>query len=37
MRPHAMYFPVDTVMVSMSDRTRTHEQHEADVVRMKVV
>jgi len=36
-RPHAMFFPVDTVMVSMSDRTRTHEEHEADVVRMKVI
>jgi uncharacterized RmlC-like cupin family protein len=37
MRPHAMYFPIDTVMVSISDRSRTHEEHEADVVRVEVI
>ncbi len=37
MREHAMYFPQPTVMVSMSDRSRTHEEHERDVVRVKVI
>lgn len=32
---HAMYFPVDTVMVSISPKSRTHEEHEADVVRVE--
>src|SRR5678815_2146227 len=32
---HAMYFPRDTILVSMSDRSRTHEEHEADVVRVE--
>jgi quercetin dioxygenase-like cupin family protein len=32
---HALYFPRDTILVSMSDRTRTHEEHEADVVRVE--
>lgn len=33
-REHAMYFPIHTVLISMSDRTRTHEEHERDVVRL---
>jgi dTDP-4-dehydrorhamnose 3,5-epimerase-like enzyme len=31
---HALAFPRDTILVSMSDRSRTHEEHEADVVRL---
>lgn len=31
---HALYFPRDTILVSMSSRSRTHEEHEADVVRV---
>jgi hypothetical protein len=34
MREHILYFPVDTVMVSLSDKSRTHEEHEADVIRV---
>lgn len=30
---HRVYFPVDTVLISMSARPRDHESHEADVVR----
>lgn len=33
-REHVLYFPVYTIMVSMSSRTRAHEEHEADVVRV---
>lgn len=32
---HALYFPRDTILVSMSDRSRTHEEHEKDVVRVE--
>lgn len=32
---HALKFPRDTIIVSMSDRSRTHEEHEADVVRLE--
>lgn len=32
---HAMFFQRDTLLVSMSDRSRTHEEHEADVVRVE--
>lgn len=34
MREHAMIFDKDTVMVSISSRSRTHEEHESDVVRL---
>lgn len=37
MREHVSYFPVDTVLVSISDRTRTHEEHEKDLVRVKIL
>lgn len=33
-REHIMFFDAPTVMVSMSSRSRTHEEHEADVVRV---
>ena len=33
---HALKFTRDTILVSMSDRSRTHEEHEADVVRLAV-
>jgi len=36
-REHVMFFPVFTIMVSMSNRTRTHAEHEADLVRVKVL
>lgn len=32
---HALFFPRDTILVSMSDRSRTHEEHEKDVVRVE--
>lgn len=32
---HALKFPEYTILVSMSDRSRTHEEHEADVVRLE--
>jgi oxalate decarboxylase/phosphoglucose isomerase-like protein (cupin superfamily) len=35
MREHAMRFPEGAVLVSMSSRSRTHEEHEADVVRLE--
>jgi oxalate decarboxylase/phosphoglucose isomerase-like protein (cupin superfamily) len=31
---HSTYFPVDTVLISMSRMARTHELHEADLVRL---
>ena len=31
---HWTYFPVDTVLVSVSKLHRTHEAHEADLVRV---
>ena len=31
---HAMRFPEGAILVSMSSRSRTHEEHEADVVRV---
>ena len=34
---HATLFPEDTVLVSMSKHARTHEAHEADLVRVKVI
>lgn len=34
---HATVFPEDTVLVSMSKRARTHEAHEEDLVRVKVI
>jgi quercetin dioxygenase-like cupin family protein len=37
MREHAMRFVEDTLMVSISSNTRTHEEHEADVVRVEVI
>jgi uncharacterized RmlC-like cupin family protein len=33
---HVLKFPVDTVMVSISPKSRTHEEHEADVVRVRI-
>lgn len=30
---HSTYFPVDTILISLSARSRTHAEHEADVVR----
>lgn len=33
MRWHRTYFPVDTVLISMSKRPRDHASHERDVVR----
>ena len=35
MREHAMRFPEGAILVSMSSRSRTHEEHEADVVRVE--
>ena len=32
---HSTYFPVDTVLVSMSVKTRDHASHEQDVVRLE--
>ena len=32
---HRTYFPVDTVLVSMSKNPRDHESHESDVVRVR--
>ena len=34
MREHLLYFAADTVMVSLSNKTRSHEEHEKDVVRV---
>ena len=34
-REHAMRFPVDTKMISISTLSRTHDEHEADVVRVE--
>lgn len=34
LREHAMYFPIYTELLSLSAKTRTHEEHEADVVRV---
>lgn len=31
---HATLFPVDTVLISLSRRARTHELHEQDLVRL---
>ena len=31
---HSTYFPVDTVLISMSLRPRTHEAHESDLIRV---
>lgn len=33
MRLHKCYFPVRTILVSISAKSRTHEEHEADVIR----
>jgi hypothetical protein len=33
-REHIMLFVAPTIMISMSSRSRTHEEHEADVVRV---
>ena len=30
---HSTYFPVDTILISLSARSRTHAEHEVDVVR----
>lgn len=30
---HSVYFDVDTLLISMSDRARTKAEHEADLVR----
>jgi hypothetical protein len=30
---HSTYFPVDTILISLSSRSRTKAEHEADVVR----
>lgn len=32
---HRLFFPVDTIMVSLSELPRDHESHEKDVVRVK--
>lgn len=34
---HATSFSEDTVLISMSKNPRTHEAHEADLVRVKVI
>ena len=34
---HCMAFPVDTVFVTMAKNVRSHESHEADVVRVEFV
>lgn len=34
-REHALRFPVDTKMVSISSLSRTHDEHESDVVRVE--
>ena len=36
MTEHYTEFSVDTVLISMSKLTRTHENHEADLVRLNV-
>ena len=33
MRTHKTFFPVRTILVSISAKSRTHEEHEADLVR----
>ena len=32
---HLTFFPVRTILVSMSDKSRTHEEHEKDLVRVQ--
>ena len=32
---HSTYFPVDTVLISLSARSRTKAEHEADLVRVE--
>lgn len=34
-REHALSFPLDTRMVSISTLSRTHDEHESDVVRVE--
>lgn len=34
---HALYFPEHTVLVSISKNARRHDDHEADLVRIKLV
>lgn len=31
---HSTYFPVDTILISMSAKSRDHEHHEQDLVRL---
>ncbi len=31
---HAVYFPTETVVISVSKLNRTHQVHEADVIRL---
>jgi quercetin dioxygenase-like cupin family protein len=37
MREHCMLFAEDSVIITMAKRVRTHEEHEADVVRVAYV
>ena len=37
MVPHAMYFPEKTTFITVSRNTRSHENHESDLVRIKVI
>jgi len=37
MTEHAMYFPEETVFLCMAHNVRTHEQYEADVVRIELI
>jgi quercetin dioxygenase-like cupin family protein len=33
-REHLMYFPVDTTIITLAKNVRSHEEHEADLVRV---
>jgi dTDP-4-dehydrorhamnose 3,5-epimerase-like enzyme len=37
MLPHAMYFPEKTTFITVSRNTRSHENHEQDLVRLKII
>jgi quercetin dioxygenase-like cupin family protein len=34
---HTMVFPEDTVFITMAKNSRTHENHEADLIRVKMI
>ncbi|MDC0458041.1 hypothetical protein OAM56_08985 [Alphaproteobacteria bacterium] len=37
MLPHAMYFPEKTTFITVSRNTRSHEIHEQDLIRLKII